>query len=121
MPRSARAQGLSRRHRFTARGSFGPVLRGTKKIRGDAMIIHFLRTSGAASRFGIALTRRLVPSAIERSRVKRALRETFRRHPVKSDGFDCVVALRLRFEADSLPGLRAEAARLFDRLHAEAR
>ena len=119
MPRSARAHGLSRRHRFAARGSFGPVLRA-KKIRGDAMIIHFLRTPGAVSRFGIALTRRLVPSAVERNLVKRALREAFRRHPLKGDGLDCVVALRARFERGQLAGLRAEAGRLFDRLHAEA-
>ena len=121
MPRSARAHGLSRRHRFTARGSFGPVLRSPKRIRGEAMTIHFLRNPGAASRIGIALTRRLVPSSVERSLVKRALRETFRRHPVKNDGLDCVVALRERFERGALAGLRAEADRLFDRLHAEAR
>ena len=121
MARSARAQGLSRRHRYTARGSFGPVLRSARKIRGDAMIIHFLRTPGAVSRLGIALTKRLVPSAVDRSRVKRALREAFRRHAVKNDGLDCVVALRERFEHGRLPVLRAEADRLFDRLHAEAR
>jgi ribonuclease P protein component len=121
MPRSARAHGLSRRHRFTARGSFGPVLRSPKRIRGDAMIIHFLRTPGTVSRLGIALTRRLVPSSVARSRVKRVLREAFRHHPVKNAGLDCVVALRARFERDQLAALRVEAGRLFDRLHAEAR
>ena len=121
MPRTPRAHGLSRRHRFTARGSFGPVLRSAKRIRGNAMIVHFLRATGTASRLGIALTRRLVPSSVDRSLVKRALRETFRRHPVKNDGLDCVVALRERFQRGALVGLRAEAGRLFDRLHAEAR
>jgi ribonuclease P protein component len=121
MPRSAREHGLSRRHRFTARGSFGPVLRSRKKIRGDAMTVHVLRAPVSTSRLGIALTRRLVPSSVDRSLVKRTLREAFRRHPVKSDGLDCVVALRARFERSGLAALREEAGRLFDRLHAEAR
>jgi ribonuclease P protein component len=121
MPRSARAHGLSRRHRFAARGSFGPVLRSPRKIRGDAVIVHFLRAPGSASRLGIALTRRLVPSSVDRNLVKRALREAFRLHPVKNDGLDCVLALRERFERGALEGLRAEAGRLFDRLHAGAR
>ncbi len=121
MPRSAREHGLSRRHRFAARGSFGPVLRSAKRIRGDAIIIHVLRATASTSRLGIALTRRLVASSVDRNLVKRMLRETFRRHPVKNDGLDCVVALRQRFEPATLAALREEAARLFDRLHAEAR
>ena len=121
MPRSAREQGFSRRHRFTARGSFGPVLRSARRMRGDAMVIHVLRAPVSTSRLGIALTRRLVASSVDRNLVKRMLREAFRRHPVKNDGLDCVVALRERFERGRLPGLRAEADRLFDRLHAEAR
>ncbi len=85
------------------------------------MVLHFLRTSGTVSRLGIALTRRLAPSSVGRSLVKRTLREAFRLHAIRNDGFDCVVALRERFEPGRLPGLRAEAGRLFDRLHAEAR
>ena len=34
MPRGARKEGYSRRHRFTARGSFGPILKGSRKLRG---------------------------------------------------------------------------------------
>ena len=116
MPRSAREQGFSRRHRFSARASFGPALRGARKVRGETLVIHVVRGRSPASRLGVALTRRLVPSSVHRSLVKRLLRESFRRHALKHAGLDCVVALRQRFAAAAVPAIRAEAARLFDEL-----
>lgn len=99
MPRSARPEGHSRRHRFSARGSFGVVLRGARKLRGRFAVIHVVPGRSGQSRLGIALTRRLVPLSVERNRVKRLVREAFRRHGAKRAGFDCVVALRVPFDA----------------------
>lgn len=116
MPRHARKEGFSRRHRFAQRGSFGPVLRTSRKIRGRLAVVHAVTGAGTVSRLGIALTRRLVPSSLERNRVKRMVRETFRRHEVKDAGLDCVVTLRSRFDAATAGELRAEVAALFDQL-----
>lgn len=121
MPRSARKQGLSRRHRFAARGSFGPVLRHSRKMKGELVVLHAMPAAGGVARVGIALTRRLVPAAVERNRVKRIVREVFRRHAVKESGLDCVIALRERFDPSSGEALRDEVARLFERLVAGAR
>jgi ribonuclease P protein component len=87
-------EGFSRRHRFTSQGSFGPVLRGSRKLRGDLAVLHVVRNAEGPSRLGIALTRRLIPDAVARNRVKRVLREQFRRHAVKSRSLDCVITLR---------------------------
>lgn len=119
MSRNARSEGLSRRHRFAERGSFGPVLRGSRKVRGDLAVVHAAPATGGAARLGIALTRRLVPSALERNRVKRIVRETFRRHAVKRGGLDCVVSLREKFDASRAAQLRDEVRMLFDRLGRE--
>jgi ribonuclease P protein component len=116
MPRGEHAHGFSRRHRFTAQGSFGPVLRSGRKIRGDAMVIHAVRGSPGSSRLGVALARRLEPSAVERNRMKRILREAFRRHPVKLAGLDCVVTFRRALQPAEKAGLRGEAERLLDEL-----
>jgi ribonuclease P protein component len=116
MPRHARKEGFSRRHRFAQRGSFGPVLRSPRKIRGRLAVVHAVTGAGTGSRLGIALTRRLVPSSVERNRVKRMVRETFRRHEVKDAGLDCVVTLRSRFDPATAEELRAEVAALFDQL-----
>jgi ribonuclease P protein component len=114
MSRDARPEGFSRRHRFGTRGAFGPVLRGSRKLRGRLVVLHVASRPMDASRLGIALTRRLVPAAHDRNGVKRMARELFRRHPVKRAGLDCVIALRERFAPAHATALRDELAQLFD-------
>jgi ribonuclease P protein component len=116
MPRSARNEGYSRRHRFAQRGSFGSVLRGSRKIRGHFTVIHAAPGNDNVARLGIALTRRLVPSAVERNLVKRLVRETFRRHAARGLGLDCVVTLRERFDASHACPIVAEVRGLLDQL-----
>ncbi len=118
MPRSAPAQGFPRRHRFDGHGSFGPVLRSPRKVRGDLAVVHAAAGRSGASRLGIALTRRLVPLATDRNRVKRMVREAFRRHALKAAGLDCVVTLRTKWAGNHASALRAEIRALFDQLAA---
>jgi len=114
MPRSARKEGYSRRHRFAARGSFGAALRGSRKVRGRLAVLHVVPGRGADTRLGIALTRRLVPHSTDRNLVKRLVREAFRRHRVKRAGLDCVFALRVGFNAAEKAAFVAEIESLFD-------
>ena len=118
MARSPREEGFSRRHRFAARGSFGAALRSPRKLRGTSVILNVTDSAGTATRLGIALTRRLVPNAVDRNRVKRIVRDEFRRHEVKNRGLDCVVALRKPFDASLAGALREELRQLFDQLAA---
>ena len=120
MPRGARVEGLPRRHRFTTRGSFGPVLRGGRKIRGQLAVLHVVGAPDGVSRLGVALTRKLVSLAIHRNRVKRGIREAFRRHRAKSLGLECVVMLRERVDAEAIPRVVAEVVTLLDRLEPAA-
>ena len=113
MPREARLEGYSRRHRFTQRGAFGPVIRGTRKVRGLVAVLHVAAGTAGISRFGVALTRRVIPQAVDRNRVKRAAREIFRRHAVKSAGLDLVLMLRSRLDAAGEAALPAEIDDLF--------
>jgi ribonuclease P protein component len=110
----ARKEGLSRRHRFAVQGSFSPVLRSPQKVRGALATVHVAKGRPGISRLGIALTRRLVPSSVQRNRVKRMARELFRRHPVKDAGLDLVVALREKLTADGVEKLGADMRTLFD-------
>ena len=116
MPREARKEGYSRRHRFSVQGSFGTVLRGSRKLRGRFAILHVAPGRPGISRLGIALTRRLVPHSVDRNHVKRFVRDTFRRHEAKQAGLDCVVSLRERFDAATSGPVFAEIRTLFDQL-----
>lgn len=119
MPRSARSEGYSRRHRFAERAAFGPVLRSPRKIRGRIAVLHVAQGRAGASRFGIALTKRLIAHSSDRNRVKRVAREAFRRHRVKAAGLDCVLTLRERIDAVDDASLAHEFCALLDRLAGE--
>jgi len=112
--REARAEGLSRCHRFTVQGSFGAILRNSRKLRSPHAVLHVSAGKPGISRIGIALARRQAPSAVQRNRFKRALREAFRRHAVKRAGLDLVVSIRGRFEREAEPELVREVVTLFD-------
>ena len=114
MPRGERVEGYSRRHRFTTRGSFGPVLKSGRKIRGRLAVLHVNPAPEGVSRLGVALTRKLVTLAHQRNRLKRGIREVYRRHPAKSSGMDYVVTLRERVGDDAIPAVIAEVAALLD-------
>jgi len=113
MPRAPRPEGLGRRHRFSVPGSFGAVLRSPRKQRIAGTVLHIAAGSGL-SRLGVALTRRLLPRAVDRNRVKRIVREAFRRHGVREAGLDLVLALRERPELRKA-GWPAEVRALLDR------
>ena len=116
MPRDVRTAGFSRRHRFTGQGSFGPILRASRKLRGRFAVIHAAPGIPGRSRLGIALTRRNVPSSVQRNRLKRLVREAFRTHPVKGAGLDLIVMLRERYEPRTEGEVILEVRALMDDL-----
>jgi ribonuclease P protein component len=119
MAREPRKEGLSRAHRFSERGAYGPVLKAGRKLRGRYAVLHVAQSAGPA-RLGIALTRKMIPHAVERNRVRRLVRECFRRHVAKRLPMDVVVALRQGVARTELPLLRGELVALLDQLCAKA-
>jgi ribonuclease P protein component len=91
MSHGARKEGFSRRHRFSGRGSFAAALRSPRKLRGRVAILHIAVGKPGSSRFGLAISKRIAPSSVDRCRLKRLAREVFRRHAVKSAGMDLVL------------------------------
>jgi ribonuclease P protein component len=112
---NARNEGYSRRHRFAARGSFGPVLRSSRKIRGRYAVLHVMPGRPGISRFGIAVAKRLVPLSVDRNGFKRTAREIFRRHPLRGLGLDCVLAMREKLVGVEASALAADIAEMMDR------
>ena len=112
----ARKEGLSRRHRYSGRGSFSAAMRGPLKVRGTSLLLHIATGKAGVSRMGVAVAKRLAPRAVDRNRLKRLAREAFRRHPLKSAGMDIVVVPRERFAPEAEGSWLAELRDLFDRI-----
>lgn len=69
--------------------AFDPVMRGGRVHRSDWFTLHVVSTA-SSGRLGISLGRRY-GSAVERNRIKRLVRETYRRNRQLFAGVDIVV------------------------------
>ena len=118
MPRGARREGLSRRHRFRGRDSFRPLLRSPRKFSGTLAVLHVSPALTPAARFGMSVGRRAAKLSVDRNYVKRRARETFRRHAVKQTPIDVVMTLTAKFELAQVDALVVELEGLLDRVRA---
>jgi ribonuclease P protein component len=92
-------QRLSSIERLRHRHEFERVFqRGTKQVS-PAFVWYVLSTSGPCSRLGMAVSKR-VGNAVVRNRVKRYIRECFRRHKMQFDPSCDIVVVARRQAAD---------------------
>lgn len=83
--------------------------------------ILFAKPNGLlAARIGIVVGRRAAPRAVDRNRIKRMVRETFRQVRPLLGGVDVVVQLRRCLPRGSEAAARTELARLFAEIGAHA-
>lgn len=70
----------------------------------------------AHPRLGLALTKRYVKRAVDRNRIRRQLRESFRLHQQQLCGYDIVIVGRAGIDEMSSRDLRAAADRSWEHL-----
>lgn len=66
-------------------------------------------------RLGVALAKRYIKLAVNRNKIKRQIRESYRLHP-NLPNIDIVVVTRKTTDFDDLKGIRKAADELFTRL-----
>lgn len=125
-----RREALSRRMRVRKRKEFLVIQSSPKKASGRHLLLlvqsHASSTPhpAAAFRLGITVSRK-VGNAVVRNRVKRWLRESFRRHVAHmsngAQGFDMVVIARPSAALAGLSETQSELGRLIDRLVGRSR
>jgi ribonuclease P protein component len=75
--------------------------------------IFFVRNGKKNARLGIVAGKRILPGAVQRSRVKRKIREAFRQHSIKNQQLDLVVMVR---GADKQDSQSEDLIKLFSRI-----
>ncbi|MCG6933046.1 MAG: ribonuclease P protein component [Gallionella sp.] len=68
-----------------------------KNITDEQFKIFFTPNQGKHARLGIITSKKTLPSAVNRNRVKRIIREVFRQHNIKQYGLDLVVMVRRKY------------------------
>lgn len=74
---------------------------GARLSRAD-FIVKLGENQVSRGRIAIAVPKRVLKSAVDRNRVKRVIRETFRQHPVR--GFSVDMLVTLRSDVQAAPG-----------------
>ena len=99
-------------HRLLREDGFDHVVHA-ENIADKYFKIFFVRNGRKNARLGIIAGKRTLPGAVQRNRVKRAIREAFRQHRIKDQQIDLVVMVRC---ADSTAAKSEELKTLFSRV-----
>ena len=76
MPRGR--AGLSRQQRLTDAGQFQAVFDKRQRVHGKCFSFHVMKNGLDICRMGLAVSRKVSRNAVQRNRIKRQIRESFR-------------------------------------------
>ncbi len=109
-------QGLPRQSRLRTPKDFAVLSRGSKRVVGSYFQIRHTPGTQEKARLGLAVSRRVSGRAVQRNRIKRQVRESFRRHRIFLPSMDILVIARQGAAERDNTSLHAELESLFDRL-----
>ena len=92
-PREAR-QGFAREQRLAGARCFARVFAEGSRSRSAALLVIACPSGLPTARLGLAIGRKHLRRAVDRNRVKRRIRESFRKHQARLRGLDVVVVGR---------------------------
>ena len=75
------------------------LLRDGARLNQDALGLRLLQNDRAFGRIAIAVPKRILKRAVDRNRIKRAIREAFRHHDVRVANVDLLITLRSKIQA----------------------
>lgn len=104
--------GLSRPRKLTSGAQFEAVFNRHFMVHGRFFRYHLLENTLGHARLGLAVSRRVSRRAVQRNRIKRQIRQTFRLHQTQLEELDFVVVAKaggaeqpngiLRYELDAM-------------------
>ena len=80
-----------RRYRLSQSKDFDRLFRKSERSSDDVVTVLACKNGGSSARLGMAISRKCAPRAVDRNRLKRVIRESFRHCSKQLLGLDLVV------------------------------
>ena len=93
-PKSGNPNNFSRRYRLIAASDFQKVFKAPNKIATPDLLFLYSENKQTHSRLGMAIAKKQLPLAVDRNRIKRLIRESFRKQRQHLTSIDVVVLAR---------------------------
>jgi ribonuclease P protein component len=110
--------GLPPAARLRRAADFAPLRHATGRWQGRHFLLRWSPTSAGMARLGLAVSRKVSKRAVERNRIKRVIRESFRSGRTELPQVDVLVIARSSAAATVNAVLRADLARAWQALQA---
>jgi ribonuclease P protein component len=89
-------ESFSRSSRLTSAADFQPVFQENFRISDDCFTLLVSRNKGRCARLGFAIAKKQLKRAVDRNRIKRLVRESFRKQQEDLPDHDVVVMVRFK-------------------------
>jgi ribonuclease P protein component len=110
------AAGLPREARIRRAGDFAALRQASGRLGGRCFSVRYKSNEFGHARLGLAISKRVSKRAVERNRIKRLVRESFRRMRHQLPAVDLVVMAREQAAGMDGPALLAEIDALWRKL-----
>ncbi|GLQ45233.1 ribonuclease P protein component [Dyella lipolytica] len=110
------AAGLPREARIRRAGDFAVLRQASGRLGGRCFSVRYRQNELGYARLGLAISKRVSKRAVERNRIKRLARESFRRVRNQLPALDLVVMAREQASGVPGPELLAELETLWRKL-----
>ncbi len=89
-------ESFSRSSRLTLAGEYKLVFQNNIRVSDDCFTLLIGKQSGSVARIGFGIAKKQLKRAVDRNRIKRLLRESFRLHQSELPNVDIVVMVRFK-------------------------
>jgi ribonuclease P protein component len=114
-------RGLPRSHRLVKPAEFAAAMKRGCRVRDELFSVFAIANNLSHGRLGLAVSKKVSPRAVDRNRIKRHVRESFRSHQENLTGLDVVVMANPGAKQSFPPALRDSLNQHWERIVRQCR